>query len=109
MAELDRRFLRGLHTRQHQWMADEPKSVGGQALGPTPYDLLLTALGACTSMTLRMYANRKKLPLEDVEVRLSHERIHARDCAQQEGKVERISRFLTLRGDLTDDQRQRLL
>jgi putative redox protein len=112
VSELDKAFLRGLYTRHHQWMADEPESVGGRALGPTPYDLLLMSLGACTSMTLRLYANHKKLPLEDVEVRLVHERIHARDCAdceQQDGKIERISRFVTLRGELSEDERQRLL
>jgi len=69
----------------------------------------LMSLGACTSMTLRMYANRKKLPLEDVEVRLLHERVHAEDCVDCEQKIERITRRITLRGDLDAAQRQRLL
>ena len=112
ITELNKRFLRGVFSDHHQLMSDEPKSVGGQDLGPSPYDLLLMALGACTSMTLRMYANHKKLPLDDVEVTLRHERIHAVDCEhceETDGKIERITRELSVRGDLTDQQRQRLL
>ena len=113
VTELDKKFLRGLHSNSHQWLADEPLSVGGSNLGPTPYDLLLMSLGACTSMTIRMYANLKKLPLEDVDIRLSHDRVHATDCSEcgdeREGKVERITRVITLKGDLTEQQRQRIL
>lgn len=113
VTELDQKFLRGLHTQSHHWLADEPLSVGGGNQGPTPYDLLLMSLGACTSMTIRMYANFKKLPLDDVDVRLSHDRIHADDCAEcgaeREGKVERITRTIILTGDLTEAQRQRIL
>jgi putative redox protein len=112
VTELDKKFLRGMFTPSHQAMSDEPKSMGGMNLGPSPYDLLLMALGACTSMTLRMYANHKKLDLRDVEVRLRHDRIHADDCNACEdkaSKIERISRTLTLQGDLSDGERKRLL
>lgn len=112
VTELDTRFLRGLYTHRHQWLADEPKSVGGSDQGPTPYDLLLMALGACTSMTLRMYAEHKGMALDDVEVRLIHERIHAedcRDCEQADGKLERIRIWLNIHGALTSEQRGRLL
>jgi uncharacterized OsmC-like protein/fermentation-respiration switch protein FrsA (DUF1100 family) len=112
VTELDTRFLRGLYTHRHQWLADEPKSVGGSDQGPNPYELLLMALGACTSMTLRMYARHKGLDLDDVEVRLSHERIHAadcRECEQDDGKLERILMRLNIHGSLTPEQRARLL
>lgn len=112
VTELDKSFLRGLFSEHHQWMTDEPLSYGGSNLGPSPYDLLLMSLGACTSMTIRMYANRKKLPLEDVDVRLVHERIHAEDCgecSERSGKIERITRYISLKGDLTEAQRGRLL
>jgi len=109
ITEQNHQFLRGMYSNSHFLRADEPLRYGGSDLGPTPYDLLLMSLGACTSMTLRMYANRKKLPLEDVEVRLLHERVHAEDCVDCEQKIERITRRITLRGDLDAAQRQRLL
>lgn len=96
----------------HRMTADEPREVGGEDTGPTPYGLLLASLGACTSMTLRLYARRKDLPLERVTVRLRHDRIHAADCETcetREGKVDRIERTIELVGDLDDDQRRRLL
>lgn len=112
ITELDKKFLRGTFTANHQGLSDEPTKVGGKNLGPTPYDLLLMALGSCTSMTLRMYANHKKLDLEDVEVTLRHDRVHADDCehcTEGDSKIERISRKIRLSGNLTDAQRQRLL
>ncbi len=97
---------------KHTLLADEPVRIGGDDSGPTPYGLLLAGLGACTTMTVRMYANRKKWPLEHVSVRLKHDKIHADDCEACEtegGKVDQIDRALTLNGDLTPDQRRKLL
>jgi len=92
-------------------IADEPVAVGGTNAGPTPYDYLLAGLGACTAMTLRMYADRKGWPLEAVEVRLNHEKIHAKDCQdceQKTGRIDQIERELVLTGPLDDAQRQRM-
>lgn len=96
----------------HTLVADEPKSAGGDDAGPNPYEFLLSALGACTSMTLRMYADLKKLPLEKITVTLQHERIHADDCTgceTKEGKIDRILSIIDLKGPLGEDQRRRLL
>lgn len=112
VTERDKKFLRRLYTQAHEFPADEPKANGGTDLGPDPYELLLMSLGACTSMTLRMYANHKKLPVEDIRVRLKHDRIHARDCEDcesTEGKVSRIERVVTYEGDLSEDQHQRFM
>ena len=105
-------FIQNMRSGDHALIADEPESVGGNDAGPGPYEYLLMGLGACTSMTLRMYAKHKQLPLRRVRVRLSHRRIHAQDCSDcetKEGKVDEITREISLEGDLTDEQRQRLL
>lgn len=98
---------------QHRWIADEPESVtGGNDAGPDPYGLLLGSLGACTAMTLRMYARHKKIDLEDVTVHLKHDRIHAKDCEDcetSEGRIDEITREITVTGELTDEQKQRLV
>ncbi|WP_120338789.1 haloacid dehalogenase type II [Cryobacterium soli] len=94
----------------HRLTADEPRPIGTDT-GPSPYDLVLAGLGACTSMTVRMYAERKKWPLEKVTVTLRHNRIHAKDCADCEtvvGQIDHIERVLRFEGDLDEDQRQRL-
>jgi len=109
VTELDNKFLRGLYSDMHRLMSDEPEKYGGSNLGPTPYDLLLMSLGACTSMTMRMYASRKKLPLEDIKVKLFHERVHAEDCVDCDKKIERITRSISLQGNLSDEQVNSLL
>jgi len=92
--------------------ADEPVSSGGLDTGLSPYDLLCAGLGACTTMTLRLYAERKGIPVERVSVELTHEKIHAADCAEcetREGKIDRIERRIALEGDLDSAQKQKLL
>jgi len=106
------RFNQALLDGRHRLLADEPTASGGTDSGPNPYELLLMALGACTSMTLRLYAERQHWPLERVVVRLRHDKIHAEDCAgceTKEGKLDRIERNIELHGALDDAQRQRLL
>jgi putative redox protein len=105
-------FRQDIAIGQHRLHADEPREAGGSDTGPDPYELLLASLGACTSMTLRMYAERKQWPLHGVQVRLNHSQIHAKDCAECEtrhGLLDRIEREISLVGDLSEDQRQRLL
>jgi uncharacterized OsmC-like protein/alpha-beta hydrolase superfamily lysophospholipase len=97
---------------RHRLLADEPVKAGGLDTGPGPYDLLLAALGACTSMTIRLYADLKKIPLKRTQVRLRHEKIYAVDCVEcetKEGKIDRIDRAITFEGDLTAEQRSRLM
>ncbi|HMK68719.1 MAG TPA: OsmC family protein [Stellaceae bacterium] len=106
------KFTQHLLDGRHRLPADEPVASGGLDRGPNPYELLLMALGACTAMTLRLYADRKRWPLARVAVRLRHEKIHALDCAEcetREGKIDRIERLIDLEGALDAAQRQRLL
>jgi putative redox protein len=106
------RFTNTMRDGRHTLTADEPADVGGNDAGPGPYELLLMSLGACTSMTLRMYAELKKLPLERVRVKLSHRKIHAQDCVEcetKEGKLDEITREISLEGALTEEQRKRML
>jgi len=110
--ETGRGLQQEVTTGRHRLIADEPVEAGGLDSGPGPYDFLLTALGACTSMTLRIYAQHKRLPLDRVTVWLTHDRIHAADCEScetKEGKIDRIERVITLSGALDDAQRARLL
>jgi len=96
----------------HRWVLDEPVEAGGGAEGPTPYDMLASALGGCTAMTLHFYAKREKLPLEGVDVTVSYEREYAKDCAECVTKAGYIHRFkvgIKLLGPLDDAQRQKLL
>jgi putative redox protein len=93
-------------------VADEPVAAGGRDSGPGPYDFVLAGLGACTSMTMRMYADRKSLPVERITVTLKHSKIHAEDCAEcetREGMLDQIDRVISIEGDLDDDQRKRLM
>jgi uncharacterized OsmC-like protein len=106
------KFQQEVRSGRHHLTADEPVDVGGLDSGPGPYDLLLAALGACTSMTLRLYADQKKLPLKRVEVRLRHDRIYAADCAEcetKQGLLDHIERVIFLEGDLDAKQRARLM
>ena len=105
-------FTRSIVTDHHFWLADEPVDAGGANLGPDPYEHLLAALGSCTSMTIRMYANHKELPLEDVSVALSYSRQHGEDCRhcdENDTQIGVLSRTISLKGDLTEAQRARLL
>jgi putative redox protein len=105
-------FAQQITAGVHQFSADESLAVGGTQTGPDPYQLLLAALGSCTSMTVAMYARRKQWPLVRVRVQLAHSKIWAQDCADcetKEGKIDRIDRVIGLEGDLTPDQRQRLV
>jgi uncharacterized OsmC-like protein len=105
-------FAQEIHAGPHSLHADEPASAGGTDTGPSPYDLLLAALGSCTSMTVAMYARRKGWPLEEVTVHLRHWKIHATDCAEcetKEGMLDRIERDIHFAGPLTEEQRSKLL
>ena len=105
-------FAQEIVAGPHRMAADEPVSVGGTDTGPSPYDFLLAALGACTSITVGMYARRKGWPLEEVTVNLRHSKIHATDCAEcetREGMLDRIERDIHFAGSLTNEQRSKLL
>lgn len=106
------RFTQEIVIGNHTLIADEPIANGGNDSGPSPYDFLLAALGSCTSMTLRVYAEFKKIPLKKVIVKLKYDKIYAKDCADCENNnsmVDHIDRQIELQGDLTEDQRKKLL
>jgi len=109
------KFGTEVHTKSHRFIADEPRSYGGDDTGPTPYDLLNAALGTCTAMTMKMYADRKNWPLEGITVEVRHERKHADECdhveAMKQGKqLQALHRTITIEGDgLDDDQRAKLI
>ena len=112
VSEVDHKFQQDVFSDSHHWYADEPVEMGGQNTGPDPYEHLLAALGACTAMTIRMYANHKKLPLEHVEVSLSHERNYINDAETSEdehSKIEALIRKVQLVGPLTDADKERLM
>src|SRR5947209_1507735 len=106
------KFQQTVSIGPHRLLADEPVAVGGEDCGPGPYDLVLAGLGACTSMTMRLYADRKSLPLERVTVTLKHSKIHAEDCAECEtkaGMLDQIERVIAMEGNLDTEQRKKLM
>ena len=107
----DGKFTQKITVGEHVLTADEPIAAGGKDLGPSPYDFLLAALGTCTSMTLRFYADLKKIPLKHVRVRLTQEKIYSKDCANCDAnsKIDHIDRQIELEGDLSETDRQTLL
>ena len=112
VSERDRKFSQLIQSDDHQWVADEPSSVGGSNLGPDPYEHLLAALGACTAMTMRMYANRKKWPVENISIELDHARDHGADCSEcdeEHKQIDVITRSISITGDLDDEQRNRIM
>lgn len=112
VARIEKGFRTEIVANGHPLTADEPLAVGGTNAGPSPYDLVVAGVGACTAMTLRMYADHKSLPLQSVTVTLTHKKIHATDCLEcesQSGKIDRIERDISIVGDLSDEERQRLL
>jgi putative redox protein len=105
-------YMTDILAREHHMLADEPVSVGGSDRGPNPYDLLLASLGACTGITLRMYANRKRWPVKEIKVHLEHEKRHALDCEDCESpssKIDFIYKVIELEGELDQAQKDRLL
>lgn len=105
-------FLQEITSGSHSFKADEPVSVGGTDSAPTPYDYVLAGLGGCTSMTVGLYARRKKWPLQDVTIEMRHSRIHAKDCADcetKEGMLDRIEMDVKLEGPLSEEQRAKLM
>jgi putative redox protein len=105
-------FRNEVQAGPHRFVIDEPPDAGGTGEGPTPYDLLAAALGGCTSMTLHFFAKREKIPLEGVDISVTHDRQHAKDCADcttQSGYIHRFRVEIGLRGPLNDEQKQKLL
>lgn len=111
VSERNHAFTRSIASDDHQWLADEPPHMGGNNFGPDPYEHVLAALGACTSMTIRMYAKMKNWPLENVDVRLEHSKEHKKDCEDCEnaGYMDVIQRFISFDGDLSPEQEKRLM
>lgn len=106
------RFALEILAGRHRLSADEPREAGGEDSGPSPYELLAAALASCTVMTLRLYAERKNWAIGRISVAVRHERIHARDCADcaaGEARIDRFERRIAIEGELSEDQRQRLL
>ncbi len=105
-------FLQQVESGRHQFKVDEPLALGGTDAAATPYDLVLAALGSCTSMTVGLYARKKRMPLESITVSLWHSKIHAADCEEcetREGRIDRVDVAIELTGALSDEQRARLL
>ncbi len=105
-------FTTDIKAGKHSFVADEPVAIGGKDLGPSPYDLLLASLGACTAITLRMYADRKEWDLKEVVVELKHSKDYYTDCEDCESsgvKIDIIERIIHIKGDLDDEQKKRLL
>ena len=105
-------FAQQIQAGAHHFSVDEPIEFGGKDAGPSPYDLLLAALGSCTSMTIGLFARRKNWPLKGIVVSLWHSKIHAADCAEcetKEGRIDRIEREIELIGSLTSEQRSKLM
>ncbi len=110
--QADGKFAQRIAAGPHAMRADEPRAYGGDESGPTPYDLVLAGLGACTSMTIKMYADRKGWPVDDIEVKLIHKKIHAsacETCETEDGKIDHIHRSIHIEGDLSEEQRLKLL
>ena len=105
-------FRTEVEAGSHRLVLDEPASAGGTDSGPTPYDVMAAGLGACTAMTLHFYAKREKIPLEGVDVTLTHDREHAKDCADcdtKDGYIHRFKLQIAVHGTLTDEQKKKLL
>lgn len=112
VSERDHKFAQNVYSDDHQWIADEPVAAGGSNYGPDPYEHLLAALGTCTAMTMRMYAARKKWPVDNISIELEHSRDHGADCVECDethSKIDVISRKIIIDGNLQPDQKKRLM